>query len=310
MLYIDTLSALVLAYEIGGDLVSASVAQGKLQNFVRALREAAIDLDVNPVLPTLQAYGVLQLDRARYLSGIDQHFAKLARGVARQNEIKEHIKRLLETARACELAEDPSGRHAERMGALGRLIAKRASFSEKSLDQLEIAIRLHDIGKTGLNQAAILSPQTYGAELVVQMFGQHAENGASKIARQGDIGLTLSPIVCQSHHERWNGTGYPEGLAGTDIPFPARVAAIVDTFDTVVHGRSYRPALSVQSALLLIMADSRRAFDPDLVLILRDIVTELGDEITQLAGTEDSVLVANLGMQWARSTWTGQASSN
>src|SRR4051794_29247541 len=142
-------------------------------------------------------------------------------------------------------------------GTRGRPVARRAEL-------LRHASALHDIGKIGVPDRVLLKPGKLDAE-EWEIMKTHAELGASLLADSPTELLQLAEVVARTHHERWDGAGYPAGLAGEEIPLVGRISTICDVFDALTSARPYKEAWPVEDALMEIAAQRARQFDPELV---------------------------------------------
>jgi ribonuclease P protein subunit RPR2 len=165
-------------------------------------------------------------------------------------------------ASAVEARDAYTGRHAERVAAYGLQIAAAAGLSLSDEPQIEFGFLLHDAGKVAVPDAILFKPGPLTPEerAIVE---QHPVTG-SEIVRDIDF-LGAARDVIRSHHERWDGTGYPDRLRGTDIPLSARVFAVADTLDALTTNRPYRRASSFAKARVIILRDSGSHFDPDVI---------------------------------------------
>ncbi len=180
---------------------------------------------------------------------------------------------------AVETRDQETGDHIERMGRYCALLAQKRGWSEEQCELLRIAAPLHDVGKIAIPDAILLKPSGLTDEERAEM-EKHAEIGHEILAGSDSPLLDLAARIALSHHEHWDGCGYPRGLRGEEIPIEGRMAAIADVFDALTSDRVYRPAMSVERALS-IMAEGRGShFDPELldlffesiadVLVIRD----------------------------------------
>jgi HD-GYP domain-containing protein (c-di-GMP phosphodiesterase class II) len=176
-------------------------------------------------------------------------------------------------AAALELRDDQTGAHAERVTELALRLAERVAPELVSDRELEYGFLLHDLGKIGVPDALVLKPGPLDEDEMETM-RRHVELGEQIVARIPYLG-GLARQVIAGHHERWDGRGYPRELAGEDIPLPARIFAVVDTFDAMTNDRPYRQALPVEDALAEIRAGAGTQFDPDIVRAFTDLVKQL-----------------------------------
>ena len=166
--------------------------------------------------------------------------------------------------RAAEYKDNETGLHVIRMSHFSRLIALEAGMGEAWADTLLNAAPMHDVGKIGIPDAILQKPgKLDAAEWAVMQ--SHAEIGAEIIGADGSELLNMAREVALSHHEKWDGSGYPRGLQGEAIPIAARIVALADVFDALTSERPYKKAWSVDDAIALIRDQSGHHFDPRLV---------------------------------------------
>jgi ribonuclease P protein subunit RPR2 len=172
---------------------------------------------------------------------------------------------------AVEARDAYTGQHAERVAAYGLAIARAAGMDVSEKPQLEFGFLLHDIGKVGVPDEILFKP----AELSDDEFeriARHAEIGAAILGHVDFLDEAM--LIVRHHHERWDGTGYPDGLRGEQIPLAARVFAIADTLDALTTDRPYRRAVSWAEARRVIRAAAGTQFDPAVL----DAYDTLGDD--------------------------------
>ncbi len=172
---------------------------------------------------------------------------------------------------AIEARDFYTARHAERVAAYGILIAKALGLSRPEAPEIEFGFLLHDIGKVAIPDAILYKPGAL-SEPERALMARHAEIGADIL--QGIEFLAGAADVVRCHHERWDGTGYPVGLAGEQIPLAARVFAIADVLDALTTDRPYRPASPLPEARAMIDRDAGTHFDPRVVAAFDSIEDE------------------------------------
>lgn len=199
-------------------------------------------------------------DRADWLAReVERATAHL---LAREEEV---IWRL---ARAIEYRDGDTGEHVSRVALISRLVAEGIGLPQERCRTIYLAAPLHDIGKIGIADAILGKPGKLSPEEMDTM-RQHVTIGAS-ILEGGDSDLIrTAKLIAQFHHERWDGTGYPQGRSGDDIPIEARIVAIADVFDALCSERPYKRAWSPQEAFVEIMAGKGTHFDPACVEAFR-----------------------------------------
>jgi putative two-component system response regulator len=182
---------------------------------------------------------------------------------------------------AAELRDDSTGEHSYRVGRLASLLAKESGCDEDMIFMIDIAARLHDIGKVGIPDGILLKPAALNPT-EREIMKTHAVIGAEVLAKSQIPHMQMAEEIARSHHEWWDGSGYPAGISGMEIPHAARITALADVFDALTHKRSYKQAWTLDSALTEILALRGRQFDPDLTDHFLGLVSRLRDEYGDL----------------------------
>jgi putative nucleotidyltransferase with HDIG domain len=161
------------------------------------------------------------------------------------------------------------GNHSQAVARLAVELARVLGVEGEELEHVQLAALLHDIGKIGVPEH-ILNKSDQLTGLEQELVERHSVIGYELLH-----GLALSPVdlYVLHHHERWDGNGYPHGLAGAEIPFGSRLILVADAFDALISDRSYRSAVSVESAMNELKAESGRMFDPLVVSALHEWLT-------------------------------------
>lgn len=176
-------------------------------------------------------------------------------------------------ARAAEYRDDDTGHHTLRVGHLASLIALGLGLNEKQATLIQRAAPLHDVGKIGIADSILLKPGKLSPE-EFEVMKTHAVIGSSILAQHHTPLLRLATDIALTHHERWNGQGYPHGLSSEAIPIEGRIVAVADVFDALTHERPYKHAWPVGEAIEEIARQSGHQFDPDVVRVFLEIPRE------------------------------------
>jgi len=166
--------------------------------------------------------------------------------------------------RASEYRDDMTGQHTQRVGLLSGLIAERLGLGQLEAEQIRMAAPLHDIGKIGVPDEILLKPGRFEPAEFERM-KTHTSIGADILAGSSFTILKLAGVIARSHHEKWDGTGYPHGLRGEEIPLEARIVALADFYDALTHERPYKRAWTPEETLEEIMRQRGAHFDPQVV---------------------------------------------
>lgn len=165
---------------------------------------------------------------------------------------------------AAEYKDNETGLHVIRMSHYSRILARALGWSEADCDDLLNAAPMHDVGKIGIPDAVLRKPGKLDADEWAVM-RQHVSIGANIIGEHPSGLLRMAQRIALTHHEKWDGSGYPNGLAGEDIPIEGRIVAIADVFDALTSERPYKQAWPVEEAVAFLREQSGQHFDPDLV---------------------------------------------
>ena len=168
---------------------------------------------------------------------------------------------LARLAAAAELHDDDTGQHTLRVADLSVAIARTIGLPDEQLELLRLAAPLHDVGKIAISDAVLRKRGKLTAEEFEQV-KTHTTAGAQMLAGSPFELLALAEQTALTHHERWDGSGYPTGLAGEAIPITGRIVAVADVFDALTHNRPYKPAWSTADAITEMTNQSGRHFDP------------------------------------------------
>lgn len=211
----------------------------------------------------------LILERRQYLHTLERRVQEQTLAIRLAHE--ETIHRLV-TAAGCR--DEETGAHIRRTGLFSEVLALAAGWSTKEAEQLRMAAPMHDVGKIGIPDAILQKPGKLTPQEYEQM-KQHTTIGARMLAGSASPVLQLAEKIALSHHERWDGTGYPNGLSSEAIPEAARILSIVDVYDALSHDRVYRPALPEDAVLSTMRSGQGTQFDPMLLTIFFTIFEQI-----------------------------------
>ncbi len=178
-----------------------------------------------------------------------------------------HLEAIEGLAKAIELHHSPTADHVKRMGTIAAFLGARLGLDLEQVQLLRAAAPMHDIGKVGTS-AAILGKAGPLSEAERAEMERHTTVGHEIFANFESDLSRLAATIALTHHERYDGSGYPSGLAGEEIPLEGRIAAVADVFDALLSDRSYRPAMSVDQAVEVIREGRGTQFDPRVVDVL------------------------------------------
>jgi len=195
--------------------------------------------------------------------------------LVRMDELRETRMQIIERlGRAAEYKDNETGLHVIRMSHYAQVLALAAGWSEVDAEELLAAAPMHDIGKIGIPDQILLKPGPLTPEEWTVM-RSHPRIGADIIGEHRSTVLRLAREIALSHHEKWDGSGYPQGLSGQAIPMSARIVSIADVFDALTTARPYKKAWTVEAAIEQVQKDAGKHFDPTLVELFMKVLPQL-----------------------------------
>jgi len=221
-------------------------------------------LDDGRVLETRIAITAIRDDAEE----VTQLFAQVedvteARRTSRELE-EAQFEMLARLAAAAEFRDDDTGRHTSRVGDLSASIAQRLGLPASQVELIRLAAPLHDIGKIAIPDAVLGKPGELTDE-EYELMKTHTTIGAQMLAGSAFALLELAEEISLTHHEKWDGSGYPAGLPGDAIPIAGRIVAVADVFDALTHVRPYKAAWSAADAIAEMSSEAGRHFDPQVL---------------------------------------------
>ena len=191
-----------------------------------------------------------------------------------------YLESMLNMARAERLRDRDTGLHIDRCGEYAVRLAPDLGFAANEIENLRLAVMMHDIGKVAIPDAVLLKPgRLDAAELVVMQ--SHALRGAEILGAAPD--LRRAAEVAAGHHEKWDGSGYPRGLRGEAIPLPARLTAIIDVFDALSSKRPYKEPFPPEQVASMLREGSGSHFDPEICALFLGRLEEMREVFASLS---------------------------
>lgn len=267
----DTLAALVKAYEIIGQPQRALIY---LREMMEALRQTQQENALKHVNLHLEQLRLEVAGEAPIAARLRRQEAALQGKVAEQELFRSRIEMLERLAVTAELRDDSTGEHSYRVGKLAALLAHEFGCDEDTCFMVELAARLHDIGKIGVPDAILLKPDRLN-EAETQIMRTHTTVGAELLSKSNIPHMQMAEEIARHHHEWWDGSGYPGNVSGSAIPLAARITALADVFDALTHKRPYKIAWPMDAALDEIAQLKGRQFDPQLTDLFIVLVNRL-----------------------------------
>lgn len=300
-------------------LTASTAPETKLE----ALRLGASDFLAKPVDPSEL---VLRVRNVLSAKAYQDHLAEYSERLEEQVQVRtQELLRSREEAihclaRAGEYRDDDTGHHVMRVGLYSAVIARELGFPQPAVELLQQAAQLHDVGKIGIPDAILHKPgklEPHEFDMIKQHCGigrhiinpltneeterlsDHTTVGMKIMASTNSPVLKMAAVIAASHHEKWDGSGYPRGLTGNEIPIEGRIVAVADVFDALSSKRPYKDAFPVDKCLNILTEGRGKHFDPrvlDAFLARVDDILKIRDEYTgteQQQGSEDDLVAGN-----------------
>jgi putative two-component system response regulator len=199
-----------------------------------------------------------------------------------EEQVNDRIKEIRDTrldvihrlAIAAELRDAGTGKHIYRMSRYSQLLALAIGFTKEQGELLLATSPLHDIGKIAIPDSILLKPAALTPE-EFNIIKTHTTLGAKMLSGSDSVFLKMAEIIALNHHEKWDGSGYPRGIKGEDIPLPARICAVADVFDALSSARPYKEAWSLERTMEEIERSKGTHFDPKLVEAFKGIMKDI-----------------------------------
>ncbi|MGO2233427.1 two-component system response regulator [Marinomonas sp. UCMA 3892] len=245
-------------------------AKHDIKDEEKGLSIGAVDYILKPISPPIV--------RAR----VRTHLALYDQNRQLQKKVDERTKALQASqlriihhlGRAVEFKDNETGAHVIRMSHYARMIAQEYGGNDEWVNQIFQAAPMHDVGKIGISDAILLKPGKLTPEEWEKM-KLHTVYGGEIFSEEDDPMLKLARSIALTHHEKWDGSGYPKGLKGEEIPLEGRIVAIADVLDALMSKRPYKEPWTLEKSLAYIEENSGSHFDPNLVPIIKNLQTQI-----------------------------------
>ena len=256
------LPIVMLTADLNPESEQLALAKGAKDFLNKPFKAHQIELRVHNLLHT----------RFLHLELRDQNERLEQKVLARTAELETARLDVLERlAMASEYRDTTTGEHTQRVGVLSARLAERLGLPPDEVELILRAAPLHDVGKIGIPDDILLKPGKLSPDEWIVM-KSHVELGTRLLARGNSQVVQLAELIALTHHERWDGSGYPRGLKGNDIPVVGQVVAVADVFDTLVNQRPYKKAWDLEEAISEIRAGRGTWFSPRVVDAFLEIV--------------------------------------
>lgn len=248
------LPILILTGDIRFEARQRALSSGAKDFLLKPFDMTEVLLRIKNLLETRSLYVLLQ----------DQNQNLEVRVAARTRELEEaRVEILQRLSDAAEYRDDDTGQHTKRVASLAVAIGRSLGLDHHTLDLLRWSSPLHDVGKIGIPDSVLLKPGRL-TDPEMEIMKSHTTIGARILMGGHSPLMQMAETIALSHHEWWNGQGYPRGLAGDQIPLEGRLVAVADVFDALTHTRPYRVAWSVEATRAEIERGAGTHFDPDI----------------------------------------------
>lgn len=252
-------------------------------SYTEFIEIGASDFVQKPVMPSEMITRVKRVLRERCYKTENQraHQDLMAAHEALKTSYLDTIHRLV---LAAEYKDEDTGDHIVRIGRFSTLLAEKVGLSAMDIKNIGYAAPMHDIGKIGIPDQILLKPGKLSAE-EFETIKTHTVIGAKILAKSKSPILRYAQQIAISHHERWDGTGYPQGLVGKHIPISGRIVALADTFDALTSQRPYKPPYPLELSIDIMQKGKGTHFDPDLLALFIeniDAILEIKKDVPRI----------------------------
>ena len=245
-------------------------AKHEVEDEKHGLDLGAVDYITKPINPA-----ILQARIKNHLALYDQNMELEKKVQQRTENLHETQLQIIQRlGRAAEFKDNETGLHVIRMSHYARIIAEKTRSDKKWSDLIFTTAPMHDVGKIGIPDEIILKPGKLN-EQEWTIMKKHCEYGAEIIGDHNSLLLQMAKEIALTHHEKWDGSGYPYGLSGNNIPITGRIIALADVFDALTSVRPYKSEWPIEKAVKFIEQQSGIHFDANLVTVFKEVLPDI-----------------------------------
>ncbi|UCH27414.1 MAG: response regulator [Trueperaceae bacterium] len=266
------LPVVVLTADLTPEAEQEALRRGARDFLNKPFNRTQIELRIHNLLQTRFLHLELQRQNERLEQKVLERTIDLE--LARQESLEK-------LALAAEYRDYTTGQHTQRVGTLSGLIARKLGLPSKDVELISRAAPLHDVGKIGIPDDILLKPGKL-TEDEFRIVKTHIDVGVQLLAKGHSMLMKLAQEIVSTHHERWDGSGYPLGLKGDHIPVAGQIVAVADVFDALINERPYKPAWPLEKAITEIMNLSGSWFSPRIIQAFLQVLAEQDNFLTEL----------------------------
>lgn len=281
---------------------------------VEAIKKGAFDFIIKPYEPLYLFHAIEKGINYKRLLQIEKNYKAELEETVRQRtqELADTLRMLTEMSTevvkrltaAAELRDEETGAHISRIGMYANRIAHFLGMPDGFVENITLASAMHDIGKIGIPDSILFKPGPLN-DLEFATIRKHTVIGAKILQGSAYAMLRMAESIALNHHERWDGSGYPNGLRGTDIPVEGRIVMLADQYDALRSRRAYKPSFDHETAYKIIVSGDGRTlpghFDPEVLRAFKELATQFDDIYSGLLDAADKD-VPESTPSWLRST--------